>query len=273
MTNVVSLLVSSVGFSFLVHRLGVRYTLLIFPILLFLGVIITNLVPSLWVLFFFVSLLKAVDYSLYDPVKELLYMPTSEPIKFKAKAWIDVLGARIAKGLGSLISYSAAGNAKKLRHIAEIPSIILSLCFLVIVFVAGRKFDRLVRDGTIVGNEDEDNVGMELNSLKSSNSKSSHSYYDNLQPRNGVLPGDVGYDGYDMHLFEGVFSSDDENGSAGISGGNEEWRRRKSEKEQWSMALEQMVASGASESGVLRNVDEFKSIEEFKYEPLAPQSR
>jgi hypothetical protein len=232
---------------------------MIFPTLLFLGVIITNLVPSLWVLFFFVSLLKAVDYSLYDPVKELLYMPTSEPVKFKAKAWIDVLGARIAKGLGSLISYSAAGDAKKLRHIAEIPSIILALCFLVIVYMTGRKFDRLVRDGTIVGNEDDDNFGMELNSLQPSRSKadSQKAYYDNLQPRKGLLPGDVGYDGYDLHLFEGVFSSDDEGaGQRQRAGGETGWSRRKKEREQWSTALEQMVASGTKDSGVLRGDDE-----------------
>ena len=220
-TNVVSLLVSSVGFSFLVHRLGVCYTLLVFPVILFCAVVVTNLVPSIWVMFVFVSLLKAVVYSLNDPVIELLYMPTSEPIKFKAKAWIDVLGARVAKALGSLISGAAAGDPRRLRNISEIPSIIISLFLILVAFMVGRQFDKLVRDGTIIGNEDDDDVGMELNSLKNS-AAPTKSYYDSLPIRNGLRPGDVGYDGYDMHLFEGVFPSnrsyDDEGGIGGGKG-------------------------------------------------------
>ena len=30
--------------------------------------------------------------------------------------------------------------------------------------------------------------------------------------RNGLRPGDVGYDGYDLHLFEGVFPEEDAKG-------------------------------------------------------------
>lgn len=58
----------------------------------------------MWVLFVLLSILKATTFSLNEPVKELLYMPTSEAIKFKAKAWIDVFGARCAKALGSYIT-------------------------------------------------------------------------------------------------------------------------------------------------------------------------
>ena len=67
----------AVGFSFLVRHLGVRNCLLIFPCLLFFASLLTNLVPSLWLLFYTVSVLKALTYSLNEPVKELLYMPTS----------------------------------------------------------------------------------------------------------------------------------------------------------------------------------------------------
>jgi len=98
LTNTLSFFVSFFGFSFLVHRLGVKNTLMIFPIILFIAVIVTNLSPSLWVLFILVSVLKALIFSLNEPVKELLYIPTSEAIKFKAKAWIDVFGSRLSKG-------------------------------------------------------------------------------------------------------------------------------------------------------------------------------
>ena len=57
--------------------------------------------------------LKAITFSLNEPVKELLYMPTSEAVKFKAKAWIDVFGARCAKALGSYITNIANGEMRK----------------------------------------------------------------------------------------------------------------------------------------------------------------
>ena len=40
----------------------------------------------------------------------MLYLPTSNDIKFKAKAWIDVVGARTAKALGSAINDAVQGN-------------------------------------------------------------------------------------------------------------------------------------------------------------------
>lgn len=150
MTNVFSFFVSLFGFSFLVNRLGVRTSLMIFPALLFAGVIITNLLSSLWVLFVVVSLIKALIFSFHDPVKELLYIPTSEAIKFKAKAWIDVFGARSAKALGSFICYSAFGDAATLRTVGELPCIIASVAVITLAYLAGSEFQRLVDNGIVI---------------------------------------------------------------------------------------------------------------------------
>jgi len=78
LTNVVSFFISLFGFSFLVHRVGVKFSLLVFPSLLFVATVVTNLAPSLWVLFSMVSIVKALCYSFFEPVKELLYIPTSQ---------------------------------------------------------------------------------------------------------------------------------------------------------------------------------------------------
>jgi AAA family ATP:ADP antiporter len=209
MTNVLSLVVATVGFSFLVRRLGVRYTLLIFPAIMFSAVVLTNLVPSFWLLFGLVSLLKACDYSLYDPVIELLYIPTSEPIKFKAKAWIDVFGARLAKAVGSIITHLANGNVARLRAIAEMPMIIISLLLIGAAVVVGRDFEHLVRHDIIVG---EDPAEAAVRRLNSSSSQQQHAASDALPTRNGLRPGDVGYDGYDLALYtdDAAFLSDSE---------------------------------------------------------------
>jgi AAA family ATP:ADP antiporter len=212
MTNVLSLVVATVGFSFLVRTLGVRYTLLIFPVIMFSAVVLTNLVPSFWLLFAMVSVLKACDYSLYDPVIELLYIPTSEPIKFKAKAWIDVFGARLAKAVGSVITHLANGNVRKLRTIAEMPMIVISLMLIGAAVIVGRDFEQLVRDDVVVG---EDPAEAALRKL---NHKYDHTNYRNgvstemLPTRRGLNPGDVGYDGYDLALYTedvDLFTDDD----------------------------------------------------------------
>ncbi|CAM9184042.1 unnamed protein product, partial [Ectocarpus fasciculatus] len=151
MTNLLTMVVSLFGFSFFVNNFGVRSSLMIFPSLLLSAVVLANLVPSLWVLFFIVSILKASAYSLNDPVKELLYQPTSVPIKYKAKAWIDVFGSRLAKAGGSFISHLAHGSVSRLQLVSELPSIVISIILLVFAWQAGTQFQYLVRNGLVVG--------------------------------------------------------------------------------------------------------------------------
>ncbi len=141
-TNICSFFVSFFGFSFLVHRFGVRNSLMIFPAVLFITVVVTNLEPSLPVLFIAVSIVKALVFSLHDPVKELLYIPTSVAVKFKAKAWIDVFGSRVAKATGALVSYMAGGNVSTLRRISEVPCLLLSAGVVILAYTAGNEFER-----------------------------------------------------------------------------------------------------------------------------------
>lgn len=188
LTNVVSFFVSFFGFSFLVHRIGVKHSLLVFPTVLFIAVVVTNLVPSLWVLFSMVSIVKALSFSLNEPVKELLYIPTSQPIKFKAKAWIDVFGCRLAKAAGSFITHIADGDANNLRVISEIPCLLISLFILIVAWSIGSEFQHLTKENIVIGEE---------NLL--------YVHTQNLPTRKGLNPGDVGYDGYDLGLFDGAF--------------------------------------------------------------------
>lgn len=196
-TNLLSFIVSFFGFSFLVHRLGVQHTLIVFPFVLFFAVVISNLIPNLWVLFTVVSVLKALIFSLNEPVKELLYIPTSDAIKFKAKAWIDVFGARLAKGIGSLITNLSNGDVKKLRAISEIPCIILCIGIIILSWMLGIDFNRLVKKKIIIGDEIFSGIQYDTSSIN------------NNIIRNGVKYGDVGFDGYDLDLFEGVFDDDE----------------------------------------------------------------
>eukprot|EP01039_Chlorochromonas_danica_P009563 gene9563-10570_t len=196
LTNLLSFFLSFFGFSYLVHHIGVDKSLMVFPITLLIAVIVTYLAPQLYVLFFFLSLLKGMIFSLHDPVKELLYIPTSESIKFKAKAWIDVFGSRLAKASGSVITSFAAGDAVKLNSIGEIPALFLTIVIIFLTWSMGKDFQRLVESNTIVG-EPEGRLRYSI---------------DLDGPIiDGLRPGDVGYSGYDPELFEGVFDDIDFN--------------------------------------------------------------
>lgn len=200
LTNFMSLLVSLLGFSFLVHKFNVKFTLLIFPTILFFAVIFSNLVPTLNVLFILVSLLKALTFSLSEPVKELLYIPTSERIKFKAKAWIDVFGCRLAKAAGSFVTSLGGGSVRQLRMIAEVPCIVISVAIIALAWSIGTEFQHLVDNNIVVGSKEKFPV-YHLDGLKVG--------AEGLPTRKGLRPGDVGYDGYTLGLFEGVFEEDE----------------------------------------------------------------
>ena len=49
---------------------------------------------------------KGINYALNQPAKEQLYIPTTKETKYKAKAWVEMFGARSSKGLGSVITSS-----------------------------------------------------------------------------------------------------------------------------------------------------------------------
>lgn len=205
-TNFTAFLISFFGFSYLANSWGVSGTLLVFPVCLFSATLVTNFFSNLWVVFISVSVIKALIFALYDPVKELLYMPTSEDIKFKAKAWIDVFGARFAKAVGSLFTYAAHGDVAVLRERSGLFVLVVSAALIGVAVYIGREFERLVWAGEVVGESPGARDG----------SRGPTSGPFELPTRNGRKPGDVGYDGYDLQLFEGVF--DDESGDGGRNG-------------------------------------------------------
>ncbi len=77
-------------------------------------------------------------------------MPTSVDAKFRAKFWIDVVGQRIAKAVGSAIN-NYAGSIEGIVKYGSLPSIIASLGLWLACYQVGIQFDQLVVSGDVVG--------------------------------------------------------------------------------------------------------------------------
>lgn len=150
--NVLSLFLSFYAFPRLIKHYGLSITIRIFPTVLLLVTIFAFVLfpQNLYFLFVSLSICKALTYSVHDPAEEVLYMPTSDDAKFRAKFWIDVVGQRIAKAVGSAIN-NYAGSIEGIVKYGSLPSIIASLGLWLACYQVGIQFDQLVVSGDVVG--------------------------------------------------------------------------------------------------------------------------
>jgi ATP:ADP antiporter, AAA family len=152
-TNSLSFVFSLMGTSAVIRYLGLRLTLLLFPTLCLIVIIVVRLQPTLYVVFFAMMMLKANSYALNNPTKELLYQPTSSAVRYKAKSWIDIFGARGSKALGSVVTNAFSDSAPSLVANGSLVGIAVS-CFLIWnARLMGEKFDEYTESGYIVGEE------------------------------------------------------------------------------------------------------------------------
>ena len=101
--NILSLFLSFYAFPRLIQNYGLSTTIRIFPTVLLLVTIFAFILfpKNLYILFISLSICKALTYSIHDPAEEVLYMPTSDDAKFRAKFWIDVVGHVLPRLLGA----------------------------------------------------------------------------------------------------------------------------------------------------------------------------
>jgi ATP:ADP antiporter, AAA family len=152
-TNSLSFIFSLLGTSAVIRYLGLRLTLLLFPTLCLIVIIIVRLNPTLYVVFTAMILLKANSYALNNPTKEILYQPTSAAVRYKAKSWIDIFGARGSKALGSLVTNAFSNSVTSLVANGSLVGMAVS-CFLIWnARFMGKQFEEYTESGYIVGED------------------------------------------------------------------------------------------------------------------------
>jgi len=162
--NVLAFIMALLGTSTIMKKYGLRICLLIYPVSFAISLISLYAyfmhTPSpiylLWATFGVMVLVKAASYAVNNPVKEMMYIPTSKDAKFKAKGIVDMLGNRSAKMTGARISgaLNVPGNAIASIYNLMLYGSLISLGFIGVWFMAaiyvGNRNKQLVDSGEIV---------------------------------------------------------------------------------------------------------------------------
>jgi AAA family ATP:ADP antiporter len=101
--NTANIFLQFIGSYLLVRLIGLGRSHLAIPIILTGYAIGFILFPTFPFICLYFANIKALDYSIFGIIKEMLYIPLKVDEKFKAKAIIDVFAYRTAKACASLI--------------------------------------------------------------------------------------------------------------------------------------------------------------------------
>ena len=132
-TPIVLLVTGIIFFSFVLFRGNLQgYIAMLGTTPLFLAVII-GMVQNI--------MSKSAKYSLFDPTKEMAYIPLDQESKVKGKAAIDVVGARLGKSGGSFVQQGLLVAFGSIGAITPYVAVIL-VAIIAIWIVAARSLSR-----------------------------------------------------------------------------------------------------------------------------------
>jgi AAA family ATP:ADP antiporter len=150
--NIIGLGISFFGTTPLLRVIGIRLSLFIFPTMCLIMLISTYLFPTPEVFFGVLVVLRALNYSLNHPTREVLYIPTTKDIKFKAKTWTDAFGSRIAKSFGSVFNASLKGASPAFALLSSLTlSFGLTFLWLIIVYFLGKTLQGAIDHKQVIG--------------------------------------------------------------------------------------------------------------------------
>ncbi len=92
---------------------------------------------------------KSTKYSLFDPTKEMAYIPLDQESKVKGKAAIDVVGARLGKSGGAFfqqILLAIFGTVSAITPYVAVFVVVIVLAWLGAAKALGKRFDQLTKE-------------------------------------------------------------------------------------------------------------------------------
>ena len=149
-TNGLALVFALIGTSFLMRRYGLRFCLLLFPIATGIMVDAVYVEPTLWVVATALIIIKGLSYALNNPAKEMMYLPTTKDVRFKAKGWIDMFGSRSSKGTGAMVTDFFSNSMPNLLAYGTLISFGLVGVWVLVAMFVGSTFKRLTDSNQVI---------------------------------------------------------------------------------------------------------------------------
>ena len=91
---------------------------------------------------------NSFNYSINQTARETLFVPTSDDVKYKARAFINMLVQRIGKGAAILMALGFAAMADLPIHYLSLLALVVIAIWVGFAWYAGRRFDALTAEET-----------------------------------------------------------------------------------------------------------------------------
>ena len=147
-----------VGASYFMRKFGLKFCLVSFPAMI--GITVLGVygayqvgIPEMqlmWFLFGAVIVIKGLNYALNVPSKEVLYIPTSKDVKYKAKGWIDAFGNRTTKLIGSTVTNPLSRSLPMLMSFGTFAALGIIAFWIPVALFVGNKFEKLQTEHKII---------------------------------------------------------------------------------------------------------------------------
>ncbi len=143
LVHVISMCAQLAGSIFLVRILGLKRSHFLVPTLLCTAMAGEWIAPGFAMAAFLYVLIKSLDFSFFNIIREMLFVPLKTDEKFRAKAIIDVFGHRTSKAFASVLLIGIqfiAGSA--VFQFANYLAIVIFIVWLAAVSVLFHKYYR-----------------------------------------------------------------------------------------------------------------------------------
>ena len=129
--------------SFIIRRFGITVALLVLPAAMAAASGIYFVTPMLTTAALLTISDNAFSYSINQTAREMLFVPTPDDVKYKARAFINMLIQRIGKGAAILMALGFAAMSDLPIHYLSLLALFVVVIWVGFAWYAGRRFDEL----------------------------------------------------------------------------------------------------------------------------------
>jgi AAA family ATP:ADP antiporter len=144
--GVVSVITQLFLVSFIIRRFGITAALLVLPAAMAAASGIYFVTPMLTTAALLTISDNSFSYSINQTARETLFVPTSDDVKYKARAFINMLIQRIGKGAAILMALGFAAMADLPIHYLSLLALFVVVIWVGFAWYAGRRFDALTAE-------------------------------------------------------------------------------------------------------------------------------